>query len=204
MAGWALRTFRGRGIELMMTVLRSLVQPRLDYCCQLWSPRDQTSIKRIENVQRQFVNQIKDKSLDGLNYWDKLSTLQLYSQERRRERHQICFLWKVSQGLVSGYDVQWTNSERRGRTIVQPPYKQSAPAKVRSARERSLGVHGARIFNLLPQHLRDENSGDYALFKNHLDLFLETVPDQPTTPGLSRAAGSNSLVDQIPLMLSGK
>ena len=203
MAGWALRTFRGRGMELMMTVLRSLVQPRLDYCCQLWSPRDQTSIKKIENVQRQFVNQIREKSLEGLNYWDKLSTLGLYSQERRRERHQICFLWKVSQGLVSGYDVQWTNSERRGRTIVQPPYKHSAPAKVRSAREKSLGVHGARIFNLLPQYLRDENSGDYALFKNHLDLYLQTVPDQPSTPGLSRAAASNSLVDQIPLMLSG-
>ena len=74
-----------------------------------------------------------------------------------------------------------------------------APARVRNARERSVGVHGVRIFNLLPQHLRDENSGDYELFKNHLDLFLATIHDHPTAAGLVRAAKSNSLVDQIPL-----
>ena len=58
MAGWALRTFRGRGKHLMLTLLRSLIQPRLDYCSQLWSPRDQFSINRLEDVQRQFLSQI--------------------------------------------------------------------------------------------------------------------------------------------------
>ena len=47
--------------------------------------------------------------------------------------------------------------------------------------------------------LRNENSGDFALFKNNLDIFLVTIPDQPTTPGLVRAAVTNSLVDQVPL-----
>ena len=56
MAGWALRTFRRRGKQLMLTVLRSLVQPRLDYCSQLWSPRDQLSINRLEAVQRNFIS----------------------------------------------------------------------------------------------------------------------------------------------------
>ena len=75
----------------------------------------------------------------------------------------------------------------------------TAPAKVRQARERTLAVHGARLFNLLPKNLRNENSGDFALFKNNLDIYLATVPDQPTTPGLVRAAVTNSLVDQVPL-----
>jgi hypothetical protein len=48
MAGWALRTFRRRGRGLMLTILRSLIQPRLDYCSQLWSPRDQSAINRLE------------------------------------------------------------------------------------------------------------------------------------------------------------
>ena len=76
----------------------------------------------------------------------------------------------------------------------------SAHSKVRLARERSLGVHGAKLFNVLPVHLRNENSGDFPLFKNHLDIFLSTVPDQPTTPGLVRAAVSNSLLEQVPLL----
>ena len=45
-----------------------------------------------------------------------------------------------------------------------------------------------------------ENSGDFALFKNHLDIFLSRVPDQPTIPGMARAAMSNSSLNQVPLV----
>ena len=151
MAGWALRTFRSRGRLLMLTVLRSLIQPRLDYCSQLWSPRDQGSINRIEQVQRRFISQIADKSLQKLSYWEKLTQLRVYSQERRRERYQICFLWKLSQGLISGYSITWQLNDRRGRLAVPTIIPKSAPAKVRLARERTLAVHGARLFNLLPK-----------------------------------------------------
>ena len=76
----------------------------------------------------------------------------------------------------------------------------SAQSKVKQARERSLGVHGAILFNILPVHLRNEDSGDFELFKNQLNIFLSMVPDQPTSPGLVRLAGSNSLLDQVPLL----
>ena len=184
----------------MLTLLRSLVQPRLDYCSQLWSPRDQYSINRLESVQRQFISQIRDFNLTGLNYWEKLSYLRVYSQERRRERYQICFIWKLSQGLVEGYQIKWQHSPRRGRMAIPNNIPLKAPAKVKKARERSLGVHGARLFNLLPPNLRNENSGDFLLFKNHLDTFLSGIPDEPTTHGLARAAVSNSLLDQVPII----
>ena len=71
---------------------------------------------------------------------------------------------------------------------------------MKHAREKFLNVHGARLFNLLPKSLRDENSGDFPLFKNHLDIFLARIPDQPTMPGLARAAVTNSLWYQIPLV----
>ena len=77
----------------------------------------------------------------------------------------------------------------------------NSPARVRQAKEKkSLGVHDAHIFNLLPKNLRNENWGDFLLFKNNLDIFLSTVPDQPTTPGLVRAAVTNSLLDQVPMI----
>jgi hypothetical protein len=200
MAGWALRTFRRRGKQLMLTVLRSLVQPRLDYCSQLWSPRDQQSINRIEAVQRNFISQIRGPGLNSLDYWQKLAKLRVYSQERRRERYQICFLWKLSQGLVEGYSIDWQWNDRRGRLAIPNSIPPHAPAMVQKARERSLGVHGARLFNLLPKHLRNENSKDFPLFKNHLELFLALVPDQPTVTGLTRAVATNSLLDQVQLM----
>ena len=83
--------------------------------------------------------------------------------------------------------------------VLPPPFKAGAPAKVRNAREFSLAVHGSRLFNLLPVHLRNEDSRDFDLFKNHLDIFLSHIPDEPTTQGLTRRAATNSLVDQIPL-----
>ena len=184
----------------MLTLLRSLIQPRLDYCSQLWSPRDQASINRLEAVQKQFISQVRDDCLLGMNYWEKLSHLRVYSQERRRERYQVCFLWKLNQGLIDGYSINWQWSDRRGRMAIPHSIPPSAHSKVKQARERSLGVHGARLFNILPVHLRNEDSGDFDLFKNHLDIFLSTVPDQPTTSGLVRSAGSNSLLDQIPLI----
>ena len=82
---------------------------------------------------------------------------------------------------------------------MPPTIPKTAPAKVRQARERTLTVHGARLFNLLPKNVRNENSWDFALFKNNLDIYLATVPDQPTTPGLVRAAVAYSLVVQVPL-----
>ena len=184
----------------MLTLLKSLVQPKLDYCSQLWSPADQASINKLESVQRHLVDRIQDHRLSGLNYWEKLKELHLYSQERRRDRYQIIFLWKISQGLVSGYDVDFTSGGlRRGRYIIPKQVDRKAPALVRNARERSLGVRGAQIFNLLPDNLRTMNSEHVDMFKNHLDHFLETIPDQPTVTGLGRAAESNSLLHQLPL-----
>ena len=75
-----------------------------------------------------------------------------------------------------------------------------APVMVKKARERTLGVHSAHVFNILPKNLRNEDSRDFPLFKNHLDIFLAMVPDQPTTSGLARASNTNSLLDQVPLL----
>jgi hypothetical protein len=169
-------------------------------CSQLWSPRDQFSINRLESVQRQFLSQIRDDSLAGLNYRERLSHLRVYSQERRRERYQICFLWKLSQELISGYEMKWQWSDRRGRLALPNRIPRDAPSRVKKARERTLGVHGAHLFNLMPKTLRNENSGDFDLFKNHLDIFLAMIPDQPTSTGMARAATSNSLLDQVPLV----
>ena len=187
----------------MLTLLKSHVQPKLDYCSQLWSPADQSSINKLEAVQHHLVDRIKDSRLSSLNYWDKLKQLHLYSQERRRERYMVIFLWKISQGLVSGYDVHFTSGGlRRGRLIVPNTVLKAAPAMIRNAREHSLGFRGARIFNLLPEANRTINTEHVDLFKNHLNVFLSSIPDQPTMTRLGRAAETNSLLHQLPMFYS--
>ena len=75
---------------------------------------------------------------------------------------------------------------------------QSAPTTVKNARAGSLGVKGAKIFNLLPNELRNSDHGDILMFKNHLDIFLQNIPDEPTHHGLVRGATANGLLDQVP------
>ena len=184
----------------MRTIWKSLVQPKLDYCSQFWSPGDQESINRIESVQRHFLSQVP--FLHDMNYWKQLKRFQAYSQERRRERYMIIFLWKISQELVKGYTIQFTGTDgRRGRTALPNNVLVSSSSLVKKARESSMGVKGARIFNLLPAEIRNIDADNVDNFKKSLDDFLCQVPDQPTIAGLGRAAETNSLLHQIQMFL---
>ena len=198
--GWIFRTFRVRSVRVMMTLWKSLVQSKLDYCSQLWSPADAKTINLLENIQRQFTARIygmRDK-----DYWERLSELKLYSQERRRERYAIIFIWKCAVGLVDGYTINLINNPRRGRLCVSRIINKKAPIQVRRASEASLAVKGARLFNLLPRYIRDTAvpvSKSVIPFKTKLDNFLSSIPDQPTVQSRRRPAETNSLLDQIPM-----
>ena len=128
LVGWALRTFRRRSRLVMLTIWKSLVQCKLDYTSQLWSPSDQASISSLESVARHFTAKVQ--GMEGLDYWERLQSLHLFSQERRRERYRIIFLWKVAQGLVQGYKATFTSSPRRGRLMQVSALCNKAPASV--------------------------------------------------------------------------
>ena len=83
--------------------------------------------------------------------------------------------------------------------VVPHPAQRHANSAVRNAREASLGVKGAKVFNLLPVWIRTLNGVSADKFKSELDKFLSIVPDQPTCPGRQRAAVTNSLIDQLQL-----
>ena len=87
-------------------------------------------------------------------------------------------------------------SNRTGRKAQPATVKRSAPAAVRNARAASITVKG---HSLMPASLRNSDHGDIDMFKNHLDHYLSNIPDQPTIPGMGRAAASNSLIHQVPL-----
>ena len=110
-----------------------MVQPRLDYCSVLWSPAAQASIARLESVARYFTSQVSD--LQDLDYWERLAALRLYSQERRRERYLIIFVWKIAMGLIQGYNIEFSYSPRRGWSAIPKEVPRTAPALVRRARE---------------------------------------------------------------------
>ena len=97
-AGWILRTFQTRRDECLLPLWKSLVQPILDYCSQLWSPHNTADIQALESVLRSFTRQIS--GLQDMDYWSRLQALKLYSQQRRRERYVIIYVWKILEEIV--------------------------------------------------------------------------------------------------------
>ena len=55
LTGWILRTSKSRDKCTMVVLFKSLVLPRVEYGCQLWSPTSVNQINAIENIQRKFT-----------------------------------------------------------------------------------------------------------------------------------------------------
>ena len=86
----------------MLTLLKSLVIPLLEYCCQLWNPWKAKDIQAIEAVQRTFTYKITE--VQHSNYWERPHELKLYSLQRRRERYIIIYIWKITQRIMPNID----------------------------------------------------------------------------------------------------
>jgi hypothetical protein len=202
MAGWALRTFKTRDRNVMMTLYKQLVLCQLEYCCPVWSPSNAASIGALEAVQRSFTRRINGMTgKDRPDYWARLKMLKMYSLERRRERYTIIYMWKILHTLVPNPGVNFKFNARTGIHIQLPDVGGSC--HIAKLRRDSVLYKGPRLFNTLPVSLRQSVQFEPNLqtFKSKLDKFLNTVPDQPTVSGLIRAASSNSVIDQVNYLL---
>ena len=191
---WVLRTFSTRERKPMLTLWRALVLPILDYCCQLWSPAALGQINALEKVQSAFFKKIA--GLAGLDYWQQLSTLHTYSLQRRRERYIVIYVWKVLEGLVPNFGLSTKDNSRHGRYCLVPHIKSGAPVKIQNMRFASLSVNGPRLFNVMPNNIRNMTNCSVDCFKGALDRHLKTVADEPRVKELTQfcSKASNSLL----------
>ena len=132
----------------MIYMWKTLVQCHVDYCSQLYLPSNPGDLQKIENLQRIYTSKIPE--VNQLNYWQRLAHLKMLSQERRMERYSAIYVWKILEGIVLNCGLEFVSS-RMGREVSIPELKGSQ--KVRTLRENSFQVRGARIFNSLPTSL---------------------------------------------------
>ena len=118
-AGWILRTFTSRDKTPMLTLFKSIILSRLDFGCQLWSPHQAKHINSIEKVQRSFTKHIS--GMYSLSYSERLTSLNLYSVQRRRERYIIIYVWKMLESKVLNFNPPVISlwNKRRGRMCVE-------------------------------------------------------------------------------------
>ena len=103
---WMLRTFSTRHITPMLTLWKSLVQSKLDYCSQPQCPQTKGDIQSIEMVQRQFLCRIS--SLQNLSYWQQLKQLQPYLKKKEIPNIYVCH---ILEGQVPNIKHRWTDTQ---------------------------------------------------------------------------------------------
>ena len=177
-SGWVLRTFRSRTLPLMKALWTTIIRPHQDYGSQLWAPVGSgPELRAQEAPLRAFTKRIE--GLRALHYWDRLAICRMYSTERRVERYRIIYVWKIVRGLVPNCGMDWGTHGRRGLLVQLPPLSGSRMA-IRTLREKAFHTEAARLFNLMPGHLR-EHTGSTLSFKSAIDAVLASVPDTPSS-----------------------
>ena len=175
--GWICRSFQTRRTDVMKHLWKTLVQCHVDYCSQLYKPGQAQGLQMIERLFYNFTSKIPE--IRDLDYWSRLQALKMYSQERRMERYRIIYIWKILKGLVPNCGVQLSlDNERLGRKVLIPSLKRNGRKAIQTLREQCFQINGARLFNCLPKQLRNINTCQED-FKEALDKYLSSVPDQP-------------------------
>ena len=186
LSGWILRTFSTRETRTMMTLFKSLVLSRLDYASQLWSPHLLKSVYLLEKVQRSFTKHIAGRHT--MSYEERLKHLNLYSIQRRRDRYQIIYLWKIIEKIVPNLSapITCTYSERRGRScaVLHVNVGRLDTLCYNRFRWRAIRI---RMFNKLPIHIRMISSCSVDKFKSQLDKHLRNISDLPCQPGYNNS-----------------
>ena len=200
LSGWVLRTFRTRERICMLTLWKSFILPKLEFSCQLWNPHQISEIEDLDGLQRSFTSKIY--GMEEKSYWQRLTELNLYSLQRRRERYCIFYIWKILEGLVPN-EIGLTLSQikSRGRSCYIEGPKTNC-ASLKTIRGNSFGRTGPKMFNCLPAYIKNISSCPFEKFKKEVDKFLVKIEDTPPTNSYcSTWPHYNRLENLVPMYL---
>ena len=192
MSAWALSLFQDRSKATMLTLYKSMVRCRLEYCCPLWNPADIASIQAIESVQQHFTKKIK--GYQHLPYYERLKGLQLQSLQRRRERYIVIYMWKIKHGLCPN-DLEISFSDSNGRSgplATIPSLVRGSRAVHQTLYDNSFAVVGPKLWNILPASVKNEET--ITSFKAAVYTFCSSFPDNPPVRGYN-PLNRNSMLD---------
>ena len=147
-----LRTFTTREDHIMLTLFKSLILSKIDYCSVLWNPISVNDLRKIEGIQATFTHRMKcAKTDDGQsrNYWQRLKYLRLYSIQRRFERYAVIYVWKIYNGLVHNPGIEFKSKDSRSGLMCKVPKYKS------KLRWQSFLVNGPKLFNSVPKEIRE-------------------------------------------------
>ena len=182
--GYILRTFHSRDPMAMLTLWKAIIIPHTDYCSQLWPPEHQGNLSKLDGLQRSFTPHITlpqstQSEPTTPNYWERLKECQLYSVERRLERHLIIYAWKALEGHITPQNTepihlatQKPTLARNGRKCAQLHLPSACPARLNTLQHHTVSRKGTTLFTCLPTLIREVKGVKLEVFKRKLDKYL--------------------------------
>jgi len=160
------RTIKNRSKDVIISLYKALVRPKLEYCIQAWRPFLRKDIDSMERIQRRATRIITE--CKGLNYESRLKALDLISIEDRQTRGDLIQVFKYIKGIDNVDYKEFfqlaDNSRTRGHSFKI--------IKVRSRLEIRRNFFSQRVvnkWNELPQYVVEAESVN--TFKNRLDSY---------------------------------
>ena len=199
----------------MLTLLKQLIYPTLEYNSVLWNPFEPELIELLESIQSNFLKKIDSPLPQDSDYIDRLQHFKLYSMQRRRERYAIMYTWKVINGIYPNPGIHFNSTTEdhiahpnegiqiniHQRDDITAHHDTELPDWLKN---QSILQKCCDLFNLIPLHLRevrvDDEEPDFDAFKKEVDSWLEKVPDRPNCPRRPKLGKTNSLVHQVKYM----
>jgi hypothetical protein len=165
--GMIKRSFVNREKQTILSLYKSVVRPKLEYCIQAWRPHLAKDIELIERVQHRATKLIS--SLRKETYETRVKLLGLTTLETRRLRGDLIEAFKIMKGFE---DVSWnkfftmsSSKQLRGHSLKL--YKPSFRLDIR---KYSFSQRVINEWNLLPDELLECKTVNN--FKKYLDLHL--------------------------------
>ena len=94
-----LRSTLNRDASFMLPLFITHIRPLLEYASSVWNLGYIGDLRQLESVQRRWTREID--GMEGLNYYQRLKALNLFSVKGRLLRHDIIMYWKIFHGMSS-------------------------------------------------------------------------------------------------------
>jgi hypothetical protein len=143
--------------QMLCSIYNSTIQPIIDYGITIWSLGMQKHMHRIQRLQNQcartILNNFDFKNMRGI---DLVKELGWMTVQERANYFMALMVFKSLKGINPHYlqnlfdlrkDLNLRSNTKTEYDIYIPPFETSV-------KDRSFSIHGARLWNNLPLHLK--------------------------------------------------
>ena len=154
--------------KTLTTLYNALILSQIDYCSSMWVKTDQKLINKIQILQNRIARIILGKGTRDAYVIDLFKELKWHNVEQRSQYFKATLVFKCIHGLVPGYlegtfranaNLHHHNTRRaaEGDLYVVPTGSQAGT--------RSFECSGARLWNSLPQEVKQSNNLNTFMYK---------------------------------------